>query len=208
MTTRKRVGGGFKIIHPKELSPEVKTISPDVENLKEHHFNSEKETRKDDVVTYEHIDLDIKSDRDDSSDHQSVKLPEINERGQRLPDIFKKHEKHEKEKLELPVISPDKILPQVTISDKFSSLVTSDDKFSSLVTISGKFSSLVTSREDTEKTDSSTEKLKVCLKIFSFYHTGLIVGQVQMCSLMKLIYQHSRRRDRKLMRRCRRHRLI
>ena len=187
MTTRKRVGGGFKIIHPKELSPEAKTISPDVENLKEHHSNSEKETRKDDVVTYEHIDLDIKSDRDDSSDHRSVELPEINDKNKRS-DISKKHEKHQKEKLELPVISPDKLLPQVTISDKFSSLVTSDDKFSSIVTISGKFSSLVTSREDTEKTDSSTEKLKVCLKIFSFYShwssTNLFFNEINFPALI------------------------
>ena len=144
MTTRKRVGGGFKIVHPKVLSPGTKAISTEVENLKEHHSNSEKETRKDDIVTSEHIDLDIKSDGDDSSDHRSVELPEINETSQKR-HISKKDGKHKKETLELPFISPDK---------------------SSLVTNSDKFSSLVTSREDTEKTDSTTEKLKVCLKLY------------------------------------------
>ena len=162
------MGGGFKIVHLKDLSPRAKLISPDVENLKEHHSNSEKETRKDDIVTFEQIDLDINSYRDDSSGHGSMELPSINEQTKKRMEKSKKIEKHEAEKLELPVISPDKISPQATRSDKFSKLVTSDDKFSSLVTISGKISSLVPSREDTEKTDSSTEKLKVGFKAFNF----------------------------------------
>lgn len=147
MTTRKRVGGGFKIVHPKEQEHETEH-----ENLKEHHSNSEKKDRRDEIITYEIIDLDVKSNGGDSIARSSVELLEINNKSK---EGFAQENKRQYEKLELPAISPDKS------------------------------TSLVASREGTEKTDSSTEKLKV-RKALSL---NLFRRIYQMSYILRMIFQ-------------------
>ena len=134
MTTRKRVGGGFKIVHPK-------TISPVVDNRED--CNIETSQRQDEPNELGNVKGDIINQGDDvTHDTYSAELPAIEDKNGQLSVIRDKNGRlhgvdksisRQPEKLELPIISPDKK------------------------------PSLVLSREVSEKTDSSTEKEKVWL---------------------------------------------